>query len=443
MTTDFFPDVDRIVYAGPESDDPLTYRWYDPDREVLGRRIEEHLRPAVCYWHSFVWSGGDVFGAGTFDRPWHDPALDPMEAARRKMAVAFEFFEKLGTPYFCFHDRDVAPEAETFAQSCARLDEMVDLMAEHMERTGVGLLWGTANLFGHPRFMAGAATSPDPAVFAHAAAQVCHVLDATHRLGGENYVLWGGREGYETLLNTDLRAEEERLARFLHLVVDHKNAVGFDGTLLIEPKPAEPTKHQYDFDVATVVGFLERHDLAGELKVNIEVNHATLAGHSFHHEVATAAALGVLGSVDANRGDPQNGWDTDQFPNSIEELTPALYEILRAGGLGAGGFNFDTKLRRQSTDPTDLFHGHIGGLDTLARALLAAASLVESGDLAEAADERYTAWRGDLGVAIDGGHHTLGTLHDLVMADHVDGVPPSGRQELLETVINRHIERVR
>jgi xylose isomerase len=443
MTPVYFDGVERIRYAGPDSDDPMTFRWYDPDREVLGRRMEDHLRMAVCYWHSFVWPGSDVFGEGTFDRPWHDPALDPMAAAHHKMDVAFEFFEKLGAPFFCFHDRDVAPEGETFRETCARLDEIVDAMAGHMERTGVGLLWGTANLFGHPRFRAGAATSPDPEVFAHAAAQVCHVLDATHRLGGHNYVLWGGREGYETLLNTDLAAEEERFARFLHLVVEHKHAIGFEGTLLIEPKPSEPTKHQYDHDVATVAGFLERHDLAGELKVNIEVNHATLAGHSFHHEVATAAALGLLGSVDANRGDPQNGWDTDQFPNSVEELTPAVYEIVRSGGLGTGGFNFDTKLRRQSTDPVDLFHAHIGAMDTVARALLGAASLIESGDLADPVGYRYSGWDGELGAAIDQGAYSLATLHDLVLAEDVDGEPVSGGQELLENVVNRHIERIR
>jgi xylose isomerase len=441
MTEEYFEGIGRVPYAGPDSDNPLAFRWYDADREVLGRRMEDHLRPAVCYWHSFVWPGNDVFGEGTFARPWHDPALDPMDAARRKMQVAFEFFAKLGLPFFCFHDRDIAPEGDSFAQSCARLDEMVDELAAHMERTGVGLLWGTANLFGHPRYRAGAATSPDPEVFAHAAAQVAHVLDATHRLGGENYVLWGGREGYETILNTDLVAEEARLARFLHLVVEHKHAIGFEGMLLIEPKPAEPTKHQYDYDVAAVAGFLERHGLTGELKVNIEVNHATLAGHSFHHEIATAAGLGVLGSVDANRGDPQNGWDTDQFPNSVEEMTPALYEILRMGGLGTGGFNFDTKLHRQSTDPADLFHGHIGGMDTLARALLAAASLVESGELADAVAHRYDGWSGELGQSIDAGDQTLGRLRDRVLADDGDPAPISGRQEALETVVNRHIER--
>ncbi|HEX2578417.1 MAG TPA: TIM barrel protein, partial [Aquihabitans sp.] len=272
MTRTFFDDVDPIRYAGPDSDDPLTYRWYDADREVLGTRMEDHLRMAVCYWHSFVWPGSDVFGAGTFDRPWNAPGLDPMDAARQKMAAAFELFEKLGLPYFTFHDLDVAPEADTFRETCRNVDEIVDEMAGHMERTGRRLLWGTANLFNHPRYAAGAATNPDPELFARAAAQVCHALEATHRLGGENYVIWGGREGYDTLLNTDLGRELEQLARFLHLVVDHAHRIGFTGTILIEPKPAEPTKHQYDFDAATVAGFLGRHDL-GEIKVNLEANH--------------------------------------------------------------------------------------------------------------------------------------------------------------------------
>lgn len=439
----YFEGVERIRYAGPESDDPLTFRWYDADRVVAGRSMQDHLRMAVCYWHNFVWPGSDVFGEGTFDRPWHHASLDPMDAARHKLAVAFEFFDKLGAPFFCFHDRDVAPEGATFAETCKNLDAIADEMGQHMEDTGVGLLWGTANLFGHPRYRAGAATSPDPEVFTHAAAQVCHVLEATHRLGGQNYVLWGGREGYETLLNTDLRAEEQRYARFLHLVAEHKHHIGFDGTLLIEPKPAEPTKHQYDFDVAAITGFLERHGLRDEYRVNLEVNHATLGGHSFHHEVAAACALGVLGSVDANRGDPQNGWDTDQYPNSVEEMTVAMYEILRFGGLGSGGFNFDTKLRRQSTDPVDLFHGHIGGMDTLARSLLAAASLLESGELESRRAERYARWGEPLGRAIDDGSHTLESLHRMVLDHNVDAAPISGRQELLENLVNKHIERVR
>jgi xylose isomerase len=311
-----------------------------------------------------------------------------------------------------------------------------------MERTGVRLLWGTANLFSHPRYAAGAATNPDPEVFAYAAAQVCAALEATHRLGGANYVLWGGREGYDTLLNTDLRAELDQLARFLHLVVEHKHRIGFEGTILIEPKPAEPAKHQYDHDAATVAGFLTRHGL-DEVKVNLEANHATLAGHSFHHEVATAIASGVFGSVDANRGDPQNGWDTDQFPNSVEELSLALYEILRAGGLGTGGFNFDTKLRRQSIARDDLFHGHIGAMDTLARALLVAASLLESGDLEDRRRERYAGWQGELGTAVTGGQRSLPDLRTFVSDRDLDPQPVSGRQELLENIVNRHIERAR
>ncbi len=438
----YFDEVEEVRFAGPSSDDPLAFRWYDAERVVAGKSMADHLRMAVCYWHNFVWLGSDVFGEGTFARPWHDAALDPMEAARQKLDVAFEFFTKLGAPFFCFHDRDVAPVGGSFRETCTNLDTIVDEMGTRMSDTGMRLLWGTANLFGHPRYMAGAATSPDPEVFAHAAAQVRHVLDATHRLDGENYVLWGGREGYETLLNTDLRREEAQLARFLHLVVEHKHAIGFSGTLLIEPKPAEPTKHQYDFDAATVAGFLDRHGLLGEIKVNLEVNHGTLAGHSFHHEVATAIALGVLGSVDGNRGDPQNGWDTDQYPNSVEEMTLAMYEILRAGGLGTGGFNFDTKLRRQSTDPADLFHGHVGGMDTLARSLLAAASLHESGDLQQAVDTRYARWDGELGRSIMGGRRSLVDLDELVSGDDLGGAPGSGRQEFLENIVNRHIDRI-
>ena len=440
---EFFDGVGRIRYAGPDSDDPLTFRWYDADRVVAGRRMEDQLRMAVCYWHSFVWPGTDIFGEGTLDRPWNAAAAEPMAAARSKMAVAFEFFEKLGTPFFTFHDRDIAPEGADFAESCARLDEMVELAQGHMERTGVKLLWGTANLFSHPRYAAGAATNPDPEVFARAAAQVCHTLEATQRLDGANYVLWGGREGYDTLLNTDLRHEERQLARFLHLVVEHKHRIGFPGAILVEPKPAEPAKHQYDHDVSTVAGFLDRHGLAGEVLVNLEANHATLAGHSFHHEVATALAAGVLGSIDANRGDPQNGWDTDQFPNSVEECTLVLYEILAAGGFTSGGINFDTKLRRQSVGRDDLFFGHIGAVDTMARSLLAAASLLDDGELAGHRGRRYEGWRGPLGAAILDGATTLAELHRLVLAEGIDPVPVSGRQELLESVVNRHIERVR
>jgi xylose isomerase len=436
----FFDEVSEpIRYEGPAATNPLAYKVYDADRLVLGKRMEDHLRPGVCFWHSFAWPGTDMFGVGTLDRPWINDPGDEMASARRKMAVAFEFFTKLGTPYYCFHDRDVAPEGDTFASFRANLDALADDAVEYQERTGVRLLWGTANLFTHPRYQAGAATNPDPEVFAFAAAQVKQMLEVTQRLGGENYVLWGGREGYDTLLNTDLRREGDQFARFLHLVADHKHRIGFGGQLLIEPKPMEPTKHQYDYDVATVHGFLVRHGLDREYKANIEANHATLAGHSFHHEVALAAALGVLGSIDANRGDPQNGWDTDQFPNSVEDLVLPLYEILRAGGIAPGGFNFDAKLRRQSIDRTDLFHAHIGGLDTLARALLAAAALIEDGELADRKDRRYAGWDSELGTAILGGTLSLADLEARVADGSSAPGRVSGGQEALENIVNRAI----
>jgi xylose isomerase len=401
--------------------------------------MEDHLRIAVCLWHSFNWPGSDVFGAGTFDRPWLDGSREPMEAARGKVTAAFEFLAKLGVPFFCFHDRDVAPEGRTYAETRSNLLAMVDEIERHMARTGTRLLWGTANLFSHPRYAAGAATNPDPEVFAWAAAQVKDMLEVTHRLGGENYVLWGGREGYETLLNTDLAREEAQLARFLTLVAEHKQRIGFTGTLLLEPKPQEPTKHQYDYDVATVGGFLRRHGLEGEYRVNIEVNHATLAGHSFHHEVATAIAHDVFGSIDINRGDYQNGWDTDQFPNSVDELSLAMYEILRNGGFTTGGFNFDTKLRRQSLDRNDLFHAHIGGIDTLARTLLVAADLLEAGHLNDLREERYAGWSGELGQAIVAGERSLADLAGIVEEAGLDPKPVSGRQERLENLVNQRI----
>jgi xylose isomerase len=405
--------------------------------------MEEHLRIGVCFWHSFAWDGRDMFGTGTLDRPWNDPALNPMDSARAKMAAAFEFFTKLGIPYYCFHDADVAPQGSSFREFKANLDALTDDALGYQERTGAKLLWGTANLFTHPRYQAGAATNPDPAVFAYAAAQVKHMLEVTQRLGGTNYVLWGGREGYDTLLNTDLRREGEQLARFLHLVAEHKARIGFEGSLLIEPKPMEPTKHQYDHDTAAVHGFLVRHGLEGQYKANIEANHATLAGYSFHHEVAYAAANGMLGSIDANRGDPQVGWDTDQFPNSVDDLVMPMYEILRAGGLGTGGFNFDAKLRRQSTDRNDLFHAHIGGIDTLAQALLAAAALVEDGELASMVEARYRDWSGDLGRAIVGGNLSLADLEARVEAGEIDPSPRSGHQELHENVVNRAVWQTR
>ena len=440
MSGEFFTEVPgRIGYGGPESADPLSYAVYQPDREVLGKRMEDHLRIAVCLWHSFNWPGSDIFGVGTFDRPWLSAGLDARAASRAKLDAAFEFIDKLHVPFFTFHDRDVAPEGRTYAETRANLDASVSQIEGHMARTGARLLWGTANLFGHPRYAAGAATNPDPEVFAYAAAQVKTMLEVTERLSGANDVLWGGREGYETLLNTDLAQEEAQLARFLALVAEHKHRIGFKGTLLIEPKPQEPAKHQYDYDVATVVGFLERHDLAGEYRLNLEANHATLAGHSFHHEVASALALGAFGSVDVNRGDYQNGWDTDQFPNSVDELSLALHEILAAGGFTAGGFNFDAKLRRQSVIRTDLFHSHIGGIDTLARALLAAADMVEHGTLTAPRKRRYAGWSNELGRAILSGAVTFTDLERRVAAGEIDPRPRSGQQELLEGAVNRRI----
>ncbi|MBX3027189.1 xylose isomerase [bacterium] len=428
--------VDHIAYEGPETANPLAFRWYDAERLVLGKPMAEHLRFAVCYWHTFCWPGIDMFGGETFDRPWFGGG-EPMAAAARKAEVAFELFTVLGAPFFTFHDRDLAPEGDNLAATNANLDRLVEQVAAHMQRTGVRLLWGTANLFSHRRYAAGAATNPDPEVFAYAAAQVKKALEVTHQLGGANYVLWGGREGYDTLLNTDLRRERRQLARFLRLVVEHKHAIGFPGTLLIEPKPMEPTKHQYDHDAAAVHGFLLAHGLEGELKLNIEANHATLAGHSFQHELAYAVANDLLGSVDANRGDPQNGWDTDQFPNSADEAALALYTILRGGGFTSGGFNFDAKLRRQSVAADDLLHAHIGGMDAIARGLLRAARMIERGDLARAVEQRYADWDGALGRAILDGGASLADLERLVLDRGIDPRPRSGRQEMLENLVNR------
>jgi xylose isomerase len=442
MAETFFTDIpERIPFSGPDAGDELAYTVYQPDRIVLGKRMEDHLRIAVCLWHSFAWPGADVFGVGTLDRPWLAGGLDPLGAARAKLDAAFEFLEKLGVPFFTFHDRDVAPEAGSWTATRAQLDQVVDLIEEHMSRTGLRLLWGTANLFGHPRYAAGASTNPDPEVFAYAAAQVKHMLEITQRLGGANYVLWGGREGYDTLLNTDLRREEQQFARFLHLVAEHRAKIGFEGLLLLEPKPQEPAKHQYDYDSATVAGFLARNGLEGQYFVNLEANHATLAGHSFQHEVATAIALGVFGSIDANRGDYQNGWDTDQFPNSVDELALAVYEILRGGGFSSGGFNFDAKLRRQSIARTDLFHAHVGGIDTLARALLVAADLLEQGTLEGPREQRYSRWRDGLGSDILGGSVSLEELERRV-ADGIDPKPVTGGQERLEGLVNRAIWQV-
>ncbi|MEO3384676.1 xylose isomerase [Mesorhizobium sp. CAU 1741] len=436
MSTGFFGDIKSVTFEGSESTNPLAYRFYDPDEVVMGKRLEDHLRFAVAYWHSFAWPGGDPFGGQTFDRPWFG---DTMELARLKADVAFEMFSLLGTPYFCFHDADVRPEGETLKESIARLDEIADYFGGKMETTGTKLLWGTANLFSHRRYMAGAATNPDPDVFAYAAATVKSCVDVTKRLGGENYVLWGGREGYETLLNTDMKREREQAGRFLSMVVDYAKKIGFDGTILIEPKPQEPTKHQYDYDVATVYGFLKDFGLEGEVKVNIEQGHAILAGHSFEHELALANALGIFGSIDMNRNDYQSGWDTDQFPNNVPEMALAYYQILLGGGFKTGGTNFDAKLRRQSLDPEDLLAAHVGGIDCCARGLKAAAKMIEEKALIEPLEKRYAGWEDSEAKAMLAGERTLDQISERVLSKGTEPQPRSGRQEWLENVVNRYV----
>jgi xylose isomerase len=440
MSKQAFPGIEPVRFVGPESQAPLGYRYYDKNRVVRGKRMEDHLRLAVCYWHTFVWEGQDVFGlgTGTFGRPWN-AAGSPIAVAEEKAAAAFEFFEKLGTPFFCFHDRDVSPEGANLAETNATLDRVADVLAGHMQRTGVKLLWGTANLFSHPRFMGGAATNPDPEVFAFAAAQVCKALEITHKLGGENYVLWGGREGYETLFNTDMKREVDQLGRFMNLVVEHKHKIGFKGPLLIEPKPKEPTKHQYDYDSATVHAFFQKYGLSNkDFRLNIEANHAILAGHSFEHEIAYCLANDILGSIDINRGDSLLGWDTDQFANDPLELALVLRRILAAGGLQPGGFNFDAKVRRQSIDLADLFHGHVGGVDMLARSLLMADKMLEDGKLQQVIDDRYAGWNGALGKEILGGKLSLADLSSRVLTQKIDPKPRSGHQEMLEGLAARY-----
>ena len=437
MTDSYFKDIAPIQFEGPESTSQLAYRYYDKSRVVMGKTMEAHLRMAVCYWHTFCWDGFDVFGAGTFNRPWHGGPIDQARADH-KLDEAFEFFTRLGLPYFCFHDVDVMAHAQTISEHVKNFAVIVDKIEAKMAATGVKLLWGTANLFSHPRYMAGGATNPDPDVFRFAATQVRHCLEATNRLGGENYVLWGGREGYDTILNTDLKQEKEQLGRFLKMTVEHKYKIGFKGAILIEPKPHEPTKHQYDFDVDTIYGFLLHHGLENEVKVNIEANHATLSGHSFEHEIASAVAHGILGSIDMNRGDPQNGWDTDQFPNDVREISTAMYYILQGGGLGTGGNNFDSKVRRQSIDAKDLFYGHIGAVDVLARGLLNAAAMIEGGELTGFIDQRYAGWKSGEGAAMLGGQRTLAEIADKAVADNVAPTPKSGRQEYLENIVTRN-----
>jgi len=434
-----FQGIEPVRYHGPDAQPALGFRYYDKDRVVRGKRMEDHLRMAVCYWHTFVWNGFDVFGAGTFGRTWHEGA-DPVKLAEQKAGIAFELFQKLGVPFFCFHDRDVAPEGRTLAETNEILDRIGDVLGQHMASSKVKLLWGTANLFSHPRFMSGAATNPDPEVFAYAAAQVKKALELTHKLGGANYVLWGGREGYETLLNTDMKREMDQLGRFMNLVVEHKHKIGFKGPLLIEPKPREPTKHQYDYDTATVHAFFQAYGLSpNDFRVNIEANHATLAGHSFEHEIAYAIATNTFGSVDMNRGDDQLGWDTDQFPNDLNELSLVVARIIAAGGFSTGGFNFDAKVRRQSIAPVDLMHAHVGGMDNLARALLIADKMLSDGKLQGFVDERYAGWKQGLGADIMGGKLNLEQLSERVLSQKIDPKPRSGRQEMLENLVNKYL----
>jgi xylose isomerase len=438
MSKQFFPGVATPVsYEGRESRNPLAFKYYNKQQRVGDKTMGEHLRFAVAYWHTFMGTGADMFGGPSFRREWHK-AGDPMDRARDTMDAAFEFLQKLGVDYYCFHDRDIAPEGETFSQSCRNLETMVEFAGNLQKGTGIKLLWGTANLFSNPVYSQGAGTSPNAHVMAYAAAQLKNAIDATHALGGENYVFWGGREGYETLLNTDVRREQEQMARLLHMAVEYKQKIGFEGQFLIEPKPAEPAKHQYDFDAATTLSFLRQHGLLDHFKLNIEANHATLAGHSFEHELAVAAAAGKLGSVDANRGDLLLGWDTDQFPADIYGTVFAMMIILKQNGLGKGGLNFDAKVRRSSVDPTDLFHAHIGGMDTFARGLLIAHRIVEDRVLDNFVEERYRSFKSGIGAEIMSGKTGLEDLERWIVRE---GAPvlQSARQEMLENILNSYI----
>ena len=433
--TGFFDGIAPIAYEGADSTNPLAFHHYNPDEIVMGKRMEDHLRFAIAYWHSFAWEGGDPFGGQTFIRPWHPQ--DDMGRAKMKADVAFEMFKILGAPYFCWHDADVRPEGANFAESLDRLKEVTDYFQAKMEGSKTGLLWGTANMFSHRRWMGGASTNPDPDVFAYAAATVKSCMDATLQLGGQNYVLWGGREGYETLLNTDLGQELDHMGRFLNMVVEYKHKIGFKGAILVEPKPQEPSKHQYDFDAATCIGFLRKYGLQDEVKLNLEQGHAILAGHSFEHEIAVAASEGMLGSIDMNRNDYQSGWDTDQFPNNTPEVALCYYHILKAGGFTTGGTNFDAKLRRQSLDAEDLIAAHVGGMDICARGLKAAAAMLEDGGLEEALKARYAGWETPEATAMLEG--SLEAAAARVLDEGIEPQPRSGKQEVLENYVNRFV----
>ncbi|MEO0895657.1 MAG: xylose isomerase [Bacteroidota bacterium] len=434
---EYFPGIGKIQFEGRDSDNPLAFRWYDENRMVGGKSMKDHFKFAVAWWHTFCGTGGDPFGAPTKPFPWLG-ADDPVQAARDKMDAGFEFITKLGVPYYCFHDVDLVDEGSSLAESRQRLEAITDYAQVKQQASGVKLLWGTANLFSHPRYMNGAMTNPDFAVVSYAAGQVQNALDATIKLGGENYVFWGGREGYMSLLNTDMKRELEHMARFLHMAKDYARKNGFTGTFFIEPKPMEPSKHQYDFDAATCLNFLREFDLMDDFKLNIEVNHATLAQHTFEHELQVASDAGMLGSIDANRGDYQNGWDTDQFPNNLYEITEAMLVLLQGSGFQGGGINFDAKTRRNSSDLEDIFYAHIGGMDIFARALLIAHEVLEKSPYKLLRKERYATFDGGQGKAFEEGQLSL---EDLAAIAHQHGEPKqrSGKQELFENIINRYI----
>jgi len=434
---EFFKGIGKIMNEGPQSDNPLAYRWYDENKVVAGKSLKDHLRLACAYWHSFVGSGADPFGEATHIFPWNEKS-DPIERAKDKADAAFEFITKMGMPYYCFHDVDVVDYTNDVKDNDKRLQTLTAYLGEKQKASGVKLLWGTANLFSHRRYMNGASTNPDFHVLAHAGAQVKAALDATIALGGENYVFWGGREGYMSLLNTNMKKEKDHLARFLQTARDYARKNGFKGTFFIEPKPCEPSKHQYDYDCETVIGFLRAYDLLNDFKLNIEVNHATLAGHTFTHELQVAADAGMLGSMDANRGDYQNGWDTDQFPNDINELTEAMLIILEAGGFKGGGINFDAKIRRNSTDAADLFYAHIGGIDTFARALITADNILQKSEYKKLRADRYASYDNGKGKDFENGKLTLDDLRAYAVENGEPAVK-SGRQEYMENIINRFI----
>jgi xylose isomerase len=435
----FFPDVPAIKYEGPDSKNPLAFRHYNPTEKIDGKTMAEHLRFAVCYWHTFRGTGGDPFGPGCAVRPWED-GTDSTEMALKRVDVAFEFMQKLGVPYYAFHDRDVAPEGKDLTETNKIFDTVVKKLAAKQNETGIKLLWGTANLFSHPRFVHGASTSCNADVFAYAGAQVKKAIDATKELGGINYVFWGGREGYHNLLNTNLRREFDHLAKFLQLAVDYKKSIGFTGQFLIEPKPKEPTTHQYDSDCAACMAFLKTYKLDGDFKFNIETNHATLAGHTMFHELTYASSYGMLGSIDANRGNELIGWDTDQFPTDLYQTAQVMLVVLGQGGLGSGGLNFDAKVRRESFEPVDLFHAHIGGMDAFAQGLKIAAAIRKDGVFADFVKQRYATWDTGVGAEIEAGKHTLATLEQYMLKKGEADKNASGRQEYLENVFNRYMK---